>query len=54
MDSEEILKKRREKILQRSGIIEKKEEIEPKTNEISIREQKEIIDSIDHYKVDFS
>ena len=61
MDSEEIRRIRREKILQRSGIVEKKQEAvevkeeekqhEEDPKEVSIREQMEIIESIEEYKV---
>ncbi|OMJ77320.1 hypothetical protein SteCoe_23109 [Stentor coeruleus] len=52
MDSEEIRRKRREKILQRSGIVEKPSEevVEKPKEEISLREQMEVIESIEKYK----
>lgn len=53
MDSEEIRRKRREKILQRNGIVEKPSEgvVEKPKEEISLREQMELIESIETYKV---
>ena len=53
MDAEEIRKKRREKILQRSGIKAEEEpkEIVPQDEELSITERLEMIESIEEYKV---
>jgi hypothetical protein len=51
MDSEEIRRKRREKILMRSNEVEKTEIDLQKTEELSAREQMDLIQSIDDYKV---
>lgn len=51
MDSEEIRRLRREKILKRAGTLEPVQEIVEKTEENSLKEQLEVIESIEHYKV---